>query len=449
MRATDVIARKRDGEELSAEEIAFLIRGVVSGAVPHYQAAAFLMAVRLRGMSSGETVALTRAMLGSGAVMDFGEIAGPKVDKHSTGGVGDKTSIILAPLAAAMGLRVPMVSGRGLGHTGGTLDKLAAIPGMRTDLSAGECREQLDGLGAFMAGQSSDIAPADSILYALRDVTATVDSIPLIASSIMSKKLAEGLDGLVLDVKTGAGAFMKTLEEARELARTLVGIGTAMDVRTVALITDMDQPLGRTVGNALEVKECLSALRNTWPDDLRELTVTLAAWMLNVGDAVGADADVAPLGGFALNKYQREALEYIERGDAFRKFAELVDAQEGDPEAAFEPARLPRAPGTRHIKASGEGHVQRLDARAVGTASVLLGAGRSRAEDEIDPAAGIILLKKVGDRVEEGEPLAMFHYSDEKRLREAEEAFTDGLRIGYRDPARRPLIIDVVMSGSL
>jgi pyrimidine-nucleoside phosphorylase len=423
MRTLDIIRKKRDGAELGEDEIGFFIEGVTSGEIPDYQASAFLMAVCLKGATDAETVSLTRAMMQSGEAIDLKGVTGPKVDKHSTGGVGDKTSIILAPLLASMGIKVPMVAGRGLGHTGGTLDKLESIPGMRTDLGLDEFRGNLKNPGLAIMGQTESMAPADRKLYALRDVTATVESIPLIASSIMSKKLSEGIDGLVLDVKTGSGAFMKDLEDARKLARTMVNIGNSMGIKTVALITDMEQPLGRTVGNALEIKECVSALRGKGAGDLMSLTLTLAAWMLNMADAISEETDVRPLKEFVMRKYRHEAMEFIDKGDAFKKFVELVDAQHGDPEAAFSPARLPVAPMTKAITSGSEGYVRRLDARAVGEASMLLGAGRSRAEDAIDPSAGIILNRKVGDHVKAGEPLAMLHYSDDRRLKDAEEAF--------------------------
>jgi pyrimidine-nucleoside phosphorylase len=445
MRAYDIIKKKRDGGTLSADEIGFLVRGHLNGDVPDYQMSAFLMAVCLKGMDRQETVALTRAMLESGATIDLRDISGTKVDKHSTGGVGDKTSIILAPLMAAMGLKVPMVSGRGLGHTGGTLDKLESIPGLRTDLTADEFRANIKSPGLSIMGQTEEIAPADRKLYALRDVTATVESIPLIAASIMSKKLAEGTEGLVLDVKTGSGAFMKTEEEARELAQVMVDIGNSMGVRTVAVITDMSEPLGKCVGNALEVKECLTALRGNWASDLREVTMTLGAWMLTMSDSLTEETSLQFLDGQAKKRYIDEALDFIEKGDSFKKFAEFIDAQHGDAEAAFNPAMLPSAKETRQLFAPSDGYIRQLDAETVGRASVLLGAGRQRTGDEIDPAAGIVLTRKTGDHVKAGEPLAMFHYGDMARLEEAEEAFFSGVEIGPKEPGPRKLIKDVVM----
>jgi pyrimidine-nucleoside phosphorylase/thymidine phosphorylase len=406
---------------------------------------AFLMAVCLRGMDDAETVALTEAMLRSGTVLELEGITGTKVDKHSTGGVGDKTSIILAPLMAAMGLKVPMLSGRGLGHTGGTLDKLESIPGLRTDIPVEEFRSNLKSPGFSIMGQTAEIAPADRKLYALRDVTATVESIPLIAASIMSKKLAEGAEGLVLDVKAGRGAFMKTLKDARELAKTMVSIGNSMGVRTVAVITNMDEPLGKTVGNTLEIKECITALRGTWAGNLKEVTMTLAAWMLTMADSLTEEVPLKSMNTQTKKKYIDEALDFIEKGDAFKKFVEFVDAQHGDPEAAFKPAELPSAKETKHVVAEKEGYLRVLDAEAVGKASMLLGAGRQKADDEIDPAAGIVLTKKTGDYVKSGEPLAMFHYGELAKLDEATEAFLSGVEIGPDEPSIRKLIHEVVM----
>lgn len=447
MRAYEIIRKKRDGEELSKEEISFFINGVVREEVPDYQASAFLMAVYLKGMTDAETVALTEAMLRSGKVLDLGDVTGVKVDKHSTGGVGDKPSIILAPVMAAMGVKVPMIAGRGLGHTGGTLDKLESIPGLRTDLSEEEFRENLKEVGFSIMGQTGELAPADRKLYGLRDVTATEESVPLIASSIMSKKLAEGAGGLVLDVKTGSGAFMKTHEEARALARAMVNIGNSMGVRTMALVTDMSEPLGRTVGNALEIKECISALRGKGAKDLMDLTLTLIAWMLNMADSLSEETPLGMMSPQTLNKYKNEALDFIEKGDAFKKFVEFVDAQHGDPEAAFAPASLPKAPLSREIKAERDGFVKRLDALAVGTASMLLGAGRSRAGEAIDPGAGIILNKKVGEPVKAGEQIAALYASDEGLFRDAEEAFLSGFETGDREPARRALVREAILPG--
>ena len=444
MRTYDIIKKKRDGGELSPEEIGFIVSGIGSGAVPDYQASAFLMAVFLRGMTDPETVAMTESMLRTGKTLEFGDASVPIVDKHSTGGVGDKTSIILAPLMASMGTKVPMIAGRGLGHTGGTIDKLHAIPGFRTDLSADEFSGIVRDIGVAIAEQGSEIAPVDRTLYRLRDVTATVESIPLIASSIMSKKLSEGLRGLVLDVKVGSGSFTKDIQSARTLAHTMVKIGKAMGVRTVAVITDMDQPLGRTVGNSLEIKECLGALKGKGAPDLMEVTLMLAAWMLSLSDAISEDYDTVMLNEFTTRNYKHEAMEFIEKGDALHKFLEMVDAQGGDVDAVMVHSALPGAAHTKAIPAPKDGILRALDAEAVGTAARLLGAGRMRAEDEIDLAAGIVINRKVGETLREGEPIAILHYNDGAALSDAEEVFISGIEIGDREKPPRPAVIESI-----
>jgi pyrimidine-nucleoside phosphorylase/thymidine phosphorylase len=419
VRPYEVIHRKRDGRPVPPEAIAELVTRYAEGIVPDYQMAAFCMAVFFRGMSGPELQALTMAMLHSGDVLDLSDIPGPKVDKHSTGGVGDKTSLALAPLVAACGVKVPMVSGRGLGHTGGTLDKLESIPGFQIQLPVERFRELTASVGACLVGQTDRIAPADRKLYALRDLTATVESIPLIAGSIMSKKLAEGIDGLVLDVKVGSGAFMKRLPDALELARTLVGIGRGMGKQVVALVTDMDQPLGRAVGNALEVKEILHLLQGGGPPDLRELTVLLGAEMLLLGGVAATPAGA------------RGRIEQaIADGSGFRKLREIVEAQGGDPRALGEPDRLPRAARVIDVPARATGVVETIDAEAVGLAAMALGAGRSRVEDAVDPAAGLELRKKVGDSVEAGEPLAAMHLGE--RPHEPPDAVAARLRGAFR-----------------
>ena len=398
MRAYEIIHRKRDGQAIPAGEIAALIRGFTDGEIPDYQMAAFCMAVFFRGMDGAEVEALTRAMLESGDVLDLSAIPGCKVDKHSTGGVGDKISLPLAPLVAACGVRVPMVSGRGLGHTGGTLDKLEAIPGFRVDLPVDRFRAQVAELGCCLIGQTDRIAPADRRLYALRDVTATVESIPLIAGSIMSKKLAEGIDALVLDVKVGSGAFMKTLEDARRLATTLAGIGHGMGKRVSALLTDMSQPLGRAVGNALEVRESIELLRGGGPADARALTVELGAEMLLLGGVAATLVEA------------RGAIEAaIADGRGLERFRRVVAAQGGDPAVVDDPSRLPSSTMLRDVLAPSAGVVETIDTEGVGLAAMALGAGRARVEDRIDPAAGIVVHKKLGDRVERGEPLCTLH----------------------------------------
>jgi pyrimidine-nucleoside phosphorylase/thymidine phosphorylase len=419
VRPYEVIHRKRDGRPVPPEAIAELVTRYAEGSVPDYQMAAFCMAVFFRGMSGPELQAMTSAMLHSGDVLDLSDIPGPKVDKHSTGGVGDKTSLALAPLVAACGVKVPMVSGRGLGHTGGTLDKLESIPGFRIQLPVERFRELTASVGACLVGQTDRIAPADRKLYALRDLTATVESIPLIAGSIMSKKLAEGIDGLVLDVKVGSGAFMKRLPEALELARTLVGIGRGMGKDVVALVTDMDQPLGRAVGNSLEVKEILHLLRGGGPPDLRELTVLLGAEMLLLGRVAATPAAARGL-----------IEQAIADGRGFRKLCEIVEAQGGDPRALLDPDRLPRAARVVDVPAPVAGVVEGIDAEAVGLAAMALGAGRSRVEDAVDPAAGLELRKKVGDRVEAGEPLVAMHLGE--RPLEPPDAVAARLRGAFR-----------------
>jgi len=431
VRPYEVIHRKRDGRPVPPEAIAELVARYAEGDVPDYQMAAFCMAVFFRGMAEPELQALTGAMLRSGDVLDLSDIPGPKVDKHSTGGVGDKTSLALAPLAAACGVVVPMVSGRGLGHTGGTLDKLESIPGFRIHLPVEAFREVLASVGACLIGQTDRIAPADRKLYALRDLTATVESIPLIAASIMSKKLAEGIDGLVLDVKVGSGAFMKRLPQARDLARTLVGIGRGMGKDVVALVTDMDQPLGVAVGNALEVKEILELLHGGGPADLRELTVGLGSEMLLL-----AGVAATPEEGRALVE------QAIADGRGFRKLQEIVLAQGGDPRALADPDRLPRAARAVEVGAPAAGVVEAIDAEAVGLAAMALGAGRSRLEDRVDPAAGIEVWKKVGDPVAVGEPIATLHLGSAPL--ESPEAVSTRLRAAWRigaGPAsREPLV---------
>lgn len=432
MRAYELIHRKRDGHALAADEIAALVRGFTAGEIPDYQMAAFCMAVFFRGMDDAEVEALTRAMLESGDVLDLSEIPGRKVDKHSTGGVGDKISLPLAPLVAACGVRVPMVSGRGLGHTGGTLDKLEAIPGFRVDLPVDRFREQVASLGCCLIGQTDRIAPADRKLYALRDVTATVESIPLIAASIMSKKLAEGIDGLVLDVKVGGGAFMKTLDDARRLATTLAAIGRGMGKRVAALLTDMSQPLGAAVGNALEVEEAIAVLRGGGPADVRALTVELGAEMLR-------------LGGVAVTVAEgRAAIEAaIADGRGLAKLRAIVEAQGGDPRAVDDPGRLPRAPRRLEVAAPAAGIVEAIDAEAVGLAAMALGAGRAKVEDRIDPAAGIVVHRRLGDRVERGEPLCTLHFGDAAGAPDRSAARAAAAwRLGPGPAAPPPLIIE-------
>lgn len=433
MRAYDLIRKKRDGGELTPEEIRFLLEGFLSGEIPDYQMAAFLMAVYFRGMGSSEMAEFTMAMVRSGKTLDLRGIQGIKVDKHSTGGVGDKTSLVLIPLVASTGLPVAKISGRALGHTGGTIDKLESIPGFRVELSLEELVNQVNRVGCAIVGQTEDLVPADKKIYALRDVTATVDSIPLIASSIMSKKIAAGGDAIVLDVKTGSGAFMRTLEEARALAVAMVEIGRQVGRRTIAVISDMDQPLGRAVGNALEVEEAIATLKGEGPPDLVELCLTMGSHMVRLGGLVGTAEE-----GRALLE------QHLRAGRAREKFKEMIAAQGGDPAVVEDPGLLPRAPIREPVPATAGGFVQGIDAQAIGLAAMGLGAGRVKKEDRIDPAVGIVLQRKVGDQVHEGEPLAVVHASDPTRARRAVEEVQRAYRIGSNPPAPRPLIHEVI-----
>ena len=433
MRTVDLIQRKRDGEELAPEEIEFLVEGYTNGDIPDYQMSSFLMAVFFSGMSDREVSRLTECMLRSGDTVDLSSIPGVKVDKHSTGGVGDKTSLIVAPLAAAAGVVVPMMSGRALGHTGGTLDKLESIPGFRTSLTAEEFEKQLSELGLCFIGQTDRLAPADRKLYALRDVTATVESIPLISSSIMSKKLAEGVDALVLDVKVGSGAFMKKQVDARRLAQMMVGIGRRMDKRVQALITDMSQPLGYAVGNALEVMEASQTLQNAGPTDLTKLSIELAARMIFLGKKAASLEDA-----------RRLAEEKLVDGSGYKKFKQVVAAQGGNPQALDKFELLPNATGMREVASPRGGYVSSIDAGDIGSASNMIGAGRDKKEDAIDPAVGIILEVKAGEKVDAGSVLCRLYYTKEDRVEEAAEMVEDAFRISAQKPDERELILEVV-----
>jgi pyrimidine-nucleoside phosphorylase len=417
-RAIDVIRKKRDGVELSSSEIGSLVNAYTRGDIPDYQVSAWLMAVVLRGMTRMETAALTDAMLHSGEVLNLSSLPGRKVDKHSTGGVGDKTSLVLAPLAAAAGVTVPMISGRGLGHTGGTLDKLEAIPGFNVNLSVTEFRRVLELCGCCMIGQTAEIAPADRKLYALRDVTGTVESPYLICASIMSKKLAEGIDALVLDVKTGSGAFMKNEKDAAFLADLMVETGERMGKQVVALITDMDQPLGNMIGNSLEVVECVDILRGDGPEDLQLLCIELAGWMLHLGGVAGSVAE---------GKTQSEKL--IASGKAFDIFRKMVELQGGDPRTIDDPKRLPQAQQSMAVLSEKSGFLTSIQCEEIGTACVILGGGRERKEDSVDPAVGIVLHKKVGDAVASGEPLATIYHNGEARAARAKRLIEESYRI--------------------
>jgi pyrimidine-nucleoside phosphorylase len=433
-RAIDVIRKKRDGVELSRAEIEGLVNAYTKNEIPDYQVSAWLMAVVLKGMTRAETAALTDAMLHSGDVLDLSSLPVKKVDKHSTGGVGDKTSLVLAPLAAAAGIAVPMISGRGLGHTGGTLDKLEAIPGFNVNLPVAEFRRVLEVCGCAMIGQTAEIAPADRKLYALRDVTGTVESPYLICASIMSKKLAEGIDALVLDVKTGSGAFMKSEEDAAFLAELMVETGERMGKQVVALITDMDQPLGNMIGNALEVVEVVEVLHGKGPEDLRELCLELAGWMLHLGAVSRTVAEG-----------KERSAKLISSGQALDRFRQMVELQGGDAGVIDDARRLPQARHTMQVSSAQSGYLTSMQCEQIGTACVILGGGRERKEDSVDPAVGIALHKKVGDRVTAGEPIATIHYNSESqaaRARQLIESSCVVTEIG--PPKKRPLIHRVI-----
>jgi pyrimidine-nucleoside phosphorylase len=426
MLARRLIERKRDGGRIEPGEWRALALAYAAGHVPDYQMAAFLMAVYLRGLDRGETSALTDAMLGSGEVLDLSGIDAPRIDKHSTGGVGDKVSLILAPLVASLGVAVPMMSGRGLGHTGGTLDKLESIPGFRTGLSLAEARAQIERLGCVLIGQTAEIAPADRKMYALRDATATVESIPLIAASIMSKKLAEGLTGLVLDVKRGSGAFLPELERGLELAQTMIRLGEDRGCPVVALITAMDRPLGRACGNALEVEESIATLKGEGPPDLLNVTYALGAEMLVLGG-------IAPTHDAA-----RRMMEVsISSGRAAEKFQQIIEAQGGNPAVVDDPAVLPQANFCELYAAPRRGIVARVEPRAVGRGIIALGGGRTRMEDEVDPTVGFVITAKPGDWVEAGEPLATIFARDRAGVEEGHASLRQAIVVA--DEAEPPL----------
>jgi len=429
----ELIVRKRDGGSLAKEEIAGLISGFMDGSVTDYQMSALAMAVYFEGMSFEETVALTLAMRDSGKVVSLTDVAAPKVDKHSTGGVGDKVSICLAPIMAACGVAVPMMSGRGLGHTGGTLDKLEAIPGFRVNLSVKEFRTQLRTVGCALIGQTGDLAPADRRLYALRDVTGTVESIPLITASILSKKLAEGIDGLVLDVKVGRGAFMKNLLSAKELARSLVRVGRLAGKRVSALLTDMSSPIGYTIGNSVETIEALEVLHDGGPEDLREITFALGAEMLRIAGLTKSKAEA-----------MRRQQAVLRDGTALRKMQAIVGAQGGDSRIVDEPDRLPVARHRSTVTAPKAGYVREIDALELGYASMGLGAGRTRAEDAVDPGAGIRLHLRRGDRVGAGEELATLYSSKRSRLGDGTKRVRECFEIGRKRPEPRDRIMGTI-----
>ena len=433
MRPNDIIEKKKEGEKLTAEEIKFLINGYTNGEIPDYQLSAWSMAVCFQGMEQEETAMLTKTMAESGETIDLSAIKGIKVDKHSTGGVGDTTTLVLAPLVAACGAPVAKMSGRGLGHTGGTIDKLEAIPGFETALSTDKFINSVNQIRAAVAGQTGNLAPADKKLYALRDVTATVDSIPLIASSIMSKKIASGADGIVLDVKTGDGAFMKTYEGALELAETMVGIGKEVERDVIAVVSDMNQPLGKAVGNSLEVEEAFDTLKGQGPEDLTNLCINLAAQMLQLAGIVATKEEAV-----------EKATTALKQGTALEKLAEMIANQGGNNEVINNYQLLPQAEHKLEIKAQQSGYVQKIKAKDVGLSAMLLGAGRATKEDDIDLAVGIKLAKKVGDKITNGETIATLYYDDDSNLKEATEKLETAYQIGEMKPEEKPLIYDVV-----
>ena len=430
MQLYELIRRKRDKGRLSDEEIEELVSAYTAGKVPDYQMAAMLMAIFFRGMTAEETAALTLAMMNSGDVFDLSSIPGPKVDKHSTGGVGDKVSLILAPLVAACGVKVPMVSGRSLGHTGGTLDKLESIPGFRTDLSYAQFRENISDVGLCIMGQTKRMCPADRKLYALRDVTSTVDSIPLISASIMSKKLAEGMDGLVLDVKTGGGALMTRTEQARKLARTMIAIGTQLGKKVVALVTDMSEPLGEAVGNAVEVVEAIEALKGRWRPDLEEVTLALGEEMLILA---GTAKDPA--------QARRLLLRALSRGLGLEKFRKMLKAQGGDPRVVDDYALLPQPAYRTGVHAVSPGFVRSIDALQVGLAGVRLGVGRQNLDSKVDHSAGFLFRKKVGERVAKGDVIAEVMGSNEAGVKEAASRLPALVAVGATAPRSNGMVV--------
>jgi pyrimidine-nucleoside phosphorylase len=435
MRAVDVIRRKRDRHELTRAEIEAFARAAADGSWPDYQLSALLMAIWLNGMTPAETACLTAAMAESGMRYRWDDVPGPKVDKHSTGGVGDKTSLVLAPLAAACGVVVPMMSGRGLGSTGGTLDKLEAIPGFRVGLDENELRSALKAVGVGMIGQTERVAPADRKLYALRDVTGTVESVPLITASILSKKLAEGIDALVVDVKAGRGAFMKSRASARLLAESIVRVGNANGVRTEAMITAMDVPLGRAVGHTLEVAECMDTLRGRGPRDVEDLSVLLAARMVRLGGLAGSDAEA-----------ETKVRAALASGAGLERFRRIVERQGGDPRIVDDPERLPRAPHRIVLPAERSGYVTDLDAEKIAVGVLLLGGGRNRTEDRVDHAVGVVIRAGVGEQVAAGEPVLEVHFRDEHTLVAAMPALRAAITIGGAALARSELVLEELRS---
>ena len=433
MRAVDLIQKKKDNISLSQDEIKFLVEGFTKGEIPDYQMSAFLMACCFHPPVFKETMELTKAMLFSGEILDFSKISVPKVDKHSTGGVGDKTSLIIAPIVASLGIAVPMISGRGLGHTGGTLDKLEAIPGFNIHLTLDQFREYLSKIHVAMMGQTPEIAPADKKMYSLRDVTATVECIPLISASIMSKKLAEGTDGIVLDVKYGSGAFMQDFKEAKELATWLVKIGKTFKKRMVALVTDMNQPLGNKVGNSLEVEESIDVLKGEGPKDLTDLSLLLSGHMILLGKRAKN-----------LKEGVEKAKKAIQSGEALSKFREMVKLQGGDERIVHSYHHLPQARHKAVMKAEKKGYISEINAKNIGKAACLLGCGREKVEDVVDPAVGFCFHKKVGDFVEKGETLLTIYYNDEKKRALADQELGNAYRFSLKRGTVKPLVRETI-----
>ncbi|WP_435925165.1 pyrimidine-nucleoside phosphorylase [Paenibacillus sp. DYY-L-2] len=435
MRAVDLIRKKRDGLELTGEEIGYLIKGYSEGTIPDYQMAAWAMAVYYQGMSARETADLTLHMASSGDMIDLGSIHGIKVDKHSTGGVGDKTTIVIGPLVASAGVPVAKMSGRGLGHTGGTIDKLEAINGFSVELGQDRFFRQVNEIGLAVVGQSGNMTPADKKLYGLRDVTATVDSIPLIASSVMSKKIAAGADAIVLDVKTGSGAFMKTLDDSIRLAKAMVDIGTQVGRSTIAVISDMDQPLGYAIGNSLEIREAIATLRGEGPKDLEEVCLILASHMLLLGGKADSEEDA-----------RERLMNNLQTGAALDRLKMLVEAQGGDTGQIDNPDLLPEAELQVEVKAETSGYIESIQAEEIGIAAMLLGAGRETKDSVIDLAAGLVLRKKIGDPVEAGDVLAVLHLNRqyESRLEEASSKVREAYGISETKVPQRPLVFALV-----
>lgn len=433
MNIVELIKKKRDGKIFKDDEINYLISNYTNGNIPDYQFSALLMTILLKGMNSDETSALTNSMLNSGKILNLSSLKGYKIDKHSTGGVGDKTSLIIAPIVASTGIFVPMISGRGLGHTGGTLDKLESIPGFRTDLSLSNAISVLKKCGAILIGQTKEIAPADKMIYALRDVTATVESIPLITASIMSKKLAEGIDGLVLDIKTGNGAFMKSQKDSVELANSLINTAKSFDKKVIAFITDMNQPLGNYVGNWLEVYESIHVLRGEIKNDLSELSIKLAGAMIYLGKKAKSIQDG-----------EKIARQKIENGEAFKKFVEIVKLQGGKINYIDNPDQYPKSIYIQKIKSVKRGYIEKINTYNIGMASLELGAGRKTKEDKIDPKAGIVLFKKIGDYINKGDIICELHSDSKSKIKSAEDIILRSIKFSNTKPTLPKLIKKVI-----